>query len=640
MKHLFRSMAIAASCRVNTLAGLLAFLLLLCGGRARTEEGGSPPKPEADKGLESLSRSPYYHLISLYDEDGTIISPDDEPAAPYSPDRTCGKCHDTDRIRRGLHFNAATPGVPPGRRSQPWVLVDPDTVSQVPLSYRTWPGVFQPRDLGLGAWEFLHLFGRHLPGNIDARTDGKAVDPEARWEISGGLDIDCLACHSADGNHNQAERAAQVERQNYRWAPTASSGLATVRGDAAKLPEDYDPFAGPDPDHPEQQPPKVLYDKTRFNADDRVHFAVTRRPSPDRCYFCHTNREVGAGAPRDWAVDPDVHVASGLVCTDCHRNGLDHRMVRGFEGESLAKAHPEIESLSCRGCHLGGVSPGLPLRGRRGAPYPRHAGLPAFHLDKLSCTACHSGLRPTAATRHIQTSRAHGLGLARKGRRDDALPWIVEPVFLPDAAGRVRPYRAFWPSWWGRMVDGRAVPLNPELVRDSLPDRLERKAPDEREAWTPLSRERIATTLKSLAARKEVAGEPVYVCAGRLYRITDGQLRETPYPGTGMSSWPIAHDVRPAGQALGATGCADCHAAGAPFFFGGIEVRPSVAGAPVRIGRLELMGGDRRLMRAWSRVLAFRAPAIAVSALSAFVVLGTLIHYAFLGIAGLPRKPR
>ncbi|NOY82813.1 MAG: hypothetical protein GXP31_17590 [Kiritimatiellaeota bacterium] len=638
MKHPFRSILLGTPCCAETLPRLLA-LLLLCGTRTWGGDDGNPTNDEAGNDLESRSRSPYYHLISLYDEDGTIISPDDEPAAPYSPDRTCGKCHDTNRIRRGWHFDAAAPGVAAGRPAQPWILTVPDTVTQIPVSYRPWPGVFRPRDLGLGAWEFLRLFGRHLPGNIDARTDGKTVDPMARWEISGGLEIDCLACHSADGNHNQAERAAQVKRENYRWAPTASSGLATVRGDAAKLPEDYDPFVGPDPDHPEQQPPKVLYDKMRFNADDRVHFAVTRRPSPARCYFCHTNREVGPGAPRDWAVDPDVHLASGLTCTDCHRNGLDHMMVRGFVGEPLAKEHPEIESLSCRGCHLGGAPRPLPLRGRNGAPYPQHAGLPAFHLDKLSCTACHSGLRPTVATRRIQTSRAHGLGLARKGRRDDALPWITEPVFMVDTDGRIRPYRAFWPAWWGRMVDGRAIPLAPQIVRNSVPERSRRK-PRHDAVWTPFSRGKIATVLQALAARDDVTGEPVYVCAGKLYRLASGQLRETPYPEAGMFSWPIAHDVRPAGQALGAEGCADCHASGAPFFFGEIEVRPSVDGAPFKVGRLDLMGGDRRLMRAWSRVLAFRGPAIAVSAVSAFIVLGTLIHYAFLGLAGLPRKPR
>jgi len=104
------------------------------------------------------------HLIGLFSEEGQKIAPDDEPLLPFSMRQTCGSCHSYDKISSGWHFNAHHPGVAPGRRGQPWILTDAGTGSQIPVSYRRWPGTFRPERIGLTSWQFVQLFGQHMPG--------------------------------------------------------------------------------------------------------------------------------------------------------------------------------------------------------------------------------------------------------------------------------------------------------------------------------------------------------------------------------------------------------------------------------------------------------------------------------------------
>jgi len=59
-----------------------------------------------------------------------------------------------------------------------------------------------------------------------------------------------------------------------------------------------------------------------------------------------------------------------------------------------------------------------------------------------------------------------------------------------------------------------------------------------------------------------------------LYSLSDSGalVTESGYPAAKPYMWPIAHDVRPAAQALGIRYCTDCHATDAPFFFGKVKV--------------------------------------------------------------------
>ncbi|MBU0641503.1 MAG: hypothetical protein KKB50_21800 [Planctomycetes bacterium] len=611
------------------LSAVLLLFVLLCSPASLTL--AQEPAEEATKLLRSDSRAPYVHRITLYDHDGTAISPEDEPAQPYSPRATCAKCHEYALISHGWHFNADKPQIAPGRLGEPWLLVERATGTVLPLSGRKWPGTFTPAELGLTNWQFVKQFGGHTPGGGFGEPSQEVIDaaPEAlRWGISGALEIDCMFCHSADYQHDPAEAARQIERENLKWAPTAALGLAVIRGEARKMPDDWDPFVPPDPDRPEQQPPTVDYDKQRFDADERVYFNITRRPAAERCYFCHSVREVELGedgtatqlADR-WRRGRDVHLAAGMTCADCHRNDVAHMIVRGYVEHSPEPGEARAAVYSCSGCHLG-TEDGAgaeALGGRYGAPHPQHRGLPPVHFEKLACTACHSGPWPEPSTRFVQTSLAHGLGIATKDRRADDWPQIVEPVFARQADGKIAPQRLVWPAYFGwlggqgvRPVWGTALR---SLVGDALPDATDR-----------LKNEQIAAVLEAMAAAGANDGAAIYVQGGRLHQRTEaGKLTITAYPGqaephavaeegayeastraTAPYVWALAHDVRPATQALGVRGCSDCHGSGAPLNFGQIYPTGSYGDWGGGQTMLELRGDSAALAHAWALGFVFR----------------------------------
>ncbi len=398
--------------------------------------------------LTTGSRSPYVHQLTLYDHDGTAISPDDTPAMAYSPQRTCGKCHPYGQISDGWHFSFNDPNAVAGRPGEPWLVVDPNGGAVRAISGRGWPGTQTPAQAGLSNWEYVKRFGHHIPGGgygEPTRAVIDASDKWLRWSVSGPLEIDCMFCHSADQRHDPAAPAAQIEKENFRWSATAALGLAAVRGEASKAPDDWDPWMPPNPDRPEESGPTLIYDATRFDPDDRVFFNITRRVPNQRCYFCHTVRPVGEGAPEDWQRDTDVHLAAGLLCVDCHRHGLGHHMTRGYEGEANPTTQPAKASLTCRGCHLGegdAATIAAALGGRLAAPHPQHRGFPPLHFEKLTCTACHAGPWPQPTTERVQTSLAHQLGLASRERHADTPPTIVQPVFVRNERDAIEPRRA------------------------------------------------------------------------------------------------------------------------------------------------------------------------------------------------------
>src|SRR5690606_5094141 len=112
----------------------------------------------------SDSGSGYVHRIELLDANNTKVDPTAEFPQPYSPARTCGRCHEFDTIAHGWHFNATDPSVDPGRRGQPWIWSDPRSGTHLPLSYRDWEGTYNPDVLGLSRWEVAAKLGGFLPG--------------------------------------------------------------------------------------------------------------------------------------------------------------------------------------------------------------------------------------------------------------------------------------------------------------------------------------------------------------------------------------------------------------------------------------------------------------------------------------------
>ena len=211
----------------------------------------------------------------------------------------------------------------------------------------------------------------------------------------------------------------------------------------------------------------------------------------------------------------------------------------------------------------------------------------------------------------------------------------------------------YWPSFWGILEDGKVEPLNPEVAYD-----LVRKPLKVRRDFTS----EMSEVSLSLSQRRELLGEDrarvkedqrtaeerekVQAAEeqARVEQIDERMLGaltaiEQQYPGkqavfvTGGTgwvrygeeklkmlsgeelgaaaqpyAWPMAHNVRPARQALGAKGCTECHSDQAAFFFADIQPVGLIPGqkiAPVNVA--DLQRADVERLRNWNQVFAGRA---------------------------------
>ncbi len=610
------------------------------------------------------SRTRAVHLIPIYDETDEQISPYFENPLPFSSKVTCGKCHDYKTIRTGWHFNSTAPDVVRGRPGEPWILVDEKSGTQLPISYRRWPGTWHPDDVGLSPWKFTQIFGRHMPGGDAGELEQNPVDVESRWDISGRLEINCLGCHNADRLQDQSEWVIQMARENFRWGATAAGGIGVVDGIAGAVPDYYDPQLSTWPDNPWIVPPSIEYDRTKFDANKRVFFDISRKVPPNRCYFCHSTPRV---EQEHWEAKTDIHLTSGMSCTDCHRNGLDHMMVRGYEEEASDYDRPAAEPFSCRGCHLGEeTSEGQPpIEGRLGAPRPEHKGLPPVHFEKMTCTACHSGTWPRKEAELIRTSRANRLGIYRKAQWYTDLPYILTPVYVKQTNGKIAPHNLFWPAFWGTQEGQEISPL-PLDVATAAADRIleeERVARLEAERLEALeaegeggeggegegegegeaqpmvelpkigSEEQVIKILATLG--NEIQGDPVYVAGGKVYHLSpQGKLVSVEHRAARSYSWPIGHDVLPAAQSLGVNGCTDCHSENSDFYFGTVPAIGPIqfSTPPAPQYRYEFQDQDPAYLVTFGRSFRVRPLFKVVGTICAVLVGAVLVLYFFKGL--------
>lgn len=666
----------------------------------------------------SDSMSGYVHWIDLYDATNTRIDPSSENAKPYSPEKTCGRCHEFDSISHGWHFNATESDAEHGRPGQPWIWSDNRTGTHLPLSYRGWPGTHHPDDLGLSRWQVAAKLGGFMPGGGvgSAAAISNAVEnaTEDRSKVTGELPVDCMMCHRNQGSgYSPFIWTEQIEGENFSYAPSAALGIAVVEGNMSRLKDDFDPTA----EDATSKLPKLSYESSKFRSDGKVFFDLVRKPKNDACYYCHTNTAADAVEGQRWLHDEDVHLRAGLACADCHRNSIDHLTVRGFEGET----HPAgslAASLSCQGCHVGNgpTDDQLASPGRLGAPMPAHRGLPPVHFEKLTCTACHSGPVPGDMFERQINSIAHRLGEHIK-RTGEEQPGILAGMNLPvayplahakadtselahasdhDSAPpaeasqdentvlKYTPHRMMWPAFWGTLTKGQVTVLNPDLAYDIV-----RKGLKVRREFA----EELAEVKLSLTQRKELLGDErarvkeedrtpeeitilaaaeakdreiqigermaaalaaieeeypdsqaVYVSGGMGFvRKGDTEIETLDSQQLGAAAapyaWPLAHNVRPARQSLGATGCLECHSEGSSFFQAEVlpvGTLPNQETTPVRVH--ELQNADMLRLSTWNQLFAgrslFKIAGIVALAMTCIVALSAMAW----NLGGLWRK--
>jgi hypothetical protein len=564
------------------------------------------------------NRSTPIHLIGLFDESGKQIKAKD--SKPFSTKQTCGQCHDYGQIASGWHFNGHDTGIDAGRSGQPWVLIDPKTRTQVPISGRKWPGTFTPEQFGISPWEFVKQNFSHFPGGSYGQMEAEEPDEAIRQEISGLFEINCLACHNADPHQDQSEAALQAARQNYRWIAASSSGMAKVSGVASSLDDFFDPEF--------DEGVTLKYKDGLFDNDDKVFFDITVSPANERCYFCHSNQNLGIKEELEWTRDEDVHQTSGLNCVDCHRNGDDHMITRGIETEGPGK------TLTCEGCHVGPVHADTLESGRLGAPRPAHRGIPTIHFETLTCTACHSGPWPKEQADRWRTSRIHKTGLHGKHDLELQQPHVYAPVLMKGTDGKIGPYKVMWPTYWAVLIDGKPSPIAPKQLPDEA-KKILAESVESIDDWKPLTREQITEVLNIL---KSENADPVYIAGGKMYQLTgEDKIDVSEHAAAQPYAWPIAHDVRPAEQALGVNKCKDCHTTDSAFFFGKVELDTPVQaeGGAEFVEMIKLQGIDRLYMWLFNFSFVFRPILKIVSFVSCGLIALVILAYSVRAVAAI-----
>ncbi len=613
---------------------MLFLAVVLAAGKAIGVEAKLGDTPDG-------SRSNFVHLIPLLAEpvngkEPDQVHPDSDPVLPFSTKQTCGACHSYDIISAGWHFNAVDPNVNPGRNGQAWIYADPTSAIQIPLSYRNWPGTFKPEQIGLTPMAFLQTFGRQMPGGAIGEMVDTSSNPEEvlKSQVTGKLEINCLACHDGSPMMDMGGASGYsiqvILRGNYRWAATASCEFAYVTGATKGLPAEYDfraPFVSAES---KLKPPVVEYRKYAFGHNDWVGFDIRMEPPRERCYFCHSNVDIRDGKTEKWFTDEDVHLAAGLICADCHRNGLDHNIIRGYASEPCNSTNPIAANTSCEGCHSG-TKGNKPDAGRYAAPALKHAGIPTIHFDKLTCTACHSGPWPQKETIRTKTARAHALGVAGANKSGDVLPHLLYPVFARGQDGKIGVFKAFWPTYWAANTDGNIVPFDIDTVK-SVTSRLITKAMFPKPGsgnWPDLTDENIAKILTALDSKAPAGAKAVYVTCGKLYSLDEGgKLISADSNLAAPYMWPIAHDVRPAAQSLGVRNCQDCHATDSPFLFGTVSGDSPLKSASVGVKMIKFENLPMAATEWFAWSFMFRPMFKIVSILSSAVIIGVLAYYA------------
>jgi formate dehydrogenase gamma subunit len=200
---------------------------------------------------------------------------------------------------------------------------------------------------------------------------------EAPWDRTGVIEADCFICH-LDG-YEYSVRAQHIKKLNFKWAATAGTLLGYVWGSVV-----------------EGQDPKVYYNREHFMADGRVHLPIVR-PSDRHCLHCHDISSVQKrGSTWHQSYEHDVHTNQGISCTDCHANDIRHNFTKGDSSSQTVREDLDNTMLSCKECHEQKVL---------GAPDYTHDWLPALHLERISCEACHITSRPFTATQTVDTTR-------------------------------------------------------------------------------------------------------------------------------------------------------------------------------------------------------------------------------------------
>ena len=127
-----------------------------------------------------------------------------------------------------------------------------------------------------------------------------------------------------------------------------------------------------------------------------------------------------------------------------------------------------------------------------------------------------------------------------------------------------------------------------------------------------------------------------------MYRRGEGQtLQVSDLPvELARYAWPLAHDVRPAQQSLGARGCIECHTNGAPIFDSTTDSAAVLTTASSARPMHALRGDAMGALRTFAATYPLRPVLIVIASLSAGVLGLVLLTYATRAVSAPSRGRR
>jgi hypothetical protein len=521
--------------------------------------------------------------VVLKDEAGNPVRPDAADPKPYSPRQSCGGCHPYDKITKAYHFTMGADVMSDDwgakHRNRPWMSSPGQNGGQQHMSY-AWlakKGNARADAVGLTTYAFARTCAVCHPGGsiFEKDRDGKrydvrqAAEPKlaasldgdyhmADWVRSGVLEADCLMCHMP--NYDMKGRTEQLTKLNYRWAATVGAGLGTVEGAVA-----------------DGQTPKLTY-RSDAAAGGTVS-VVPKRASSQNCLHCHGEAEVKKRGHVWDGRNEDVHAK--IACTTCHRAGADHQIAKGQSNAVFLHDELDDPKLSYAGCHNAR---------RLGAKKPAHRGIPADHLEKMTCVVCHVRDSNVTAVHTVDTTTGKSIGVPTNfaaHKYGETAAW--QPALFRLRDGRISIGNALLPAWWGVRVGnvihpltfaetGRAYETVKGLIKD---DNGDGKPEANTEAEIVAMLEAISRTM---AGGRFEHVSPAYVKGHEVWEMRDGRLVHGPHPEASPLRWTFSHNVSKASRALGAGGCTDCHGKPGGVFGTSVTIDPyGPDGKPVTV---------------------------------------------------------
>jgi hypothetical protein len=577
--------------------------------------------------FQTSSRSstvPSHPRIVIRGGDGAPLSNQDQ--IPYSPRKTCGACHDYDRITRGYHFQQGRtdgsgkivisdhfdPKYPWSLSSGMYGKCSPESFDFSHLAKKVNRG---PSDIDKSAFFFVQHCGPCHPGGGFGERDRNGylyyddslkkfgsevmktpvLDGDytpftmgdgnygAPWDKSGLSEADCLICHLK--GYQWRDRGAALRGRFFKFGPSVGVGWAAIKSSPGEV----------EPQIAEEV--RIDYGKKEIADFENLHLQIVRRPPDENCWFCHVAPD-GKKRGRQWSPDADIHNARGLNCVSCHPSDMEHNFAKGDVLGETVRDDLDNSMPSCEDCHYRGKD--------RRAPRHKHPFSPR-HMKRIACQTCHIPYE-TAAADLVYDHASTGATLVYDTPRflssdpldpKKAIGGVDSNIWYPairEHKGKVIPVKSLVVIYWGDLDEKtkvvKPIPLwkirglkKPVLRDDDGDGNPEVNSQDEIRGYLKVFKEK-----DSLG--NPVAVHPVLIKGGFLYHLDKrGEIEKVRHEQAAPSDFSLSHNVMSGQNVIGARGCKDCHTKNSPFFLRKVLVDPfDERGKPVYMEAWERLG--------------------------------------------------